>query len=155
MAESTGTRVGRSGALTASQDGSVLLLVPVGLLVILLLGALAVDLSLAFAGERRVADLAASWAEAATAEVSDAAFYAGGGAVELDEAEMRTRVLAELAVLDEPGLRDVSVRVRRLDARTVEVAVSADVPRLFLDAAPGMRSRRVDAVAVAVLVVGD
>ncbi len=131
----------------------MLILVPVGLLVIILLGAMAFDLSLAFAGERRVADLAASWANDAAASISDDAFYSAGQVVEIDLDRARDAVEARLAALDDPGLTVDDVRVERLDPVTLRVTVTGRVPLLFLDAVPGMGERVVESTSVVSLVV--
>lgn len=136
------------------EDGSILIMVPAGFLVVILLGAMAVDLSLMFANERRVADLAASMANAAAAQVDDAAFYGTGSPVVLDHDRVGQLLEAErLLAEQDPGLVDVEVTAMFPDALTVAVTVTADVPYLFLDAIPGMRARRVDATSVASLVL--
>ncbi len=138
------------------EEGTVLVMVPAGLLVMILLGAMAFDLSLAFAGERRVADLAASWANDAATQVSDATFYGTSESqVRLDPLRVEQVVLAARAGLVDPGLEDLVAEATVLpDGVSVEVRVAARVPFLFLDAVPGMRFREVDATSVATLVVG-
>ena len=93
--------------------GSVLLLFPAGVLVVLLLGAIAVDASIAFLGQREIANAVAAAAnDAATASLSDAAFY-GSGDIALDEA--RATDLAEARVrgaLDPTRFHDLTVDVR-------------------------------------------
>ena len=93
--------------------GSVLLLFPAGVLVVLLLGAIAVDASIAFLGQREIANAVAAAAnDAATASLSDAAFY-GSGDIALDQA--RATDLAEARVrgaLDPTRFHDLTVDVR-------------------------------------------
>ncbi len=137
------------------EDGSVLVMVPAGFLVMIMLGAMAVDLSLAFAGERRVADLAASIANAAASQVDDTVFYGTAGSdVQIDQGRVAILLAAEqLLAEQDPALVGVQVTAGFPDALSVAVTVTADVPYLFLDAIPGMGSRRVDATSVATLVI--
>lgn len=135
------------------QDGTVLVLVPVGLLIIIMLGAMAFDLSLAYAGERRVADLAASWADDAATRVDDLAFYGGGNDVAIDLDLAREVVLARADELDDPGLFVDDVEVDLLDPTTIRVTVTGRVPLLFLDAVPGMAERVVASTSIVRLVV--
>ncbi len=146
---------GRLCDIRTDEDGSILIMVPAGFLVMILLGAMAVDLSLMFASERRVADLAASMANAAAAQVDDAAFYGtSGSTVALDRERIGQLLEAErLLAEQDPGLLDVAVSVAFPAPLSVAVTVTADIPYLFLDAIPGMGSRRVDATSVASLVL--
>jgi hypothetical protein len=147
----------------ADEAGTILLMVPAGLLVIIMLGAMAFDLSLSYAGERRIADLASSWANDALAELNFAEFYAQDGdltdgesvqqKVAIDQVRARASVNRSLASMDEPGLLNLAVVVSFPDELTIEVVVSADVPLLFLDAVPGVHSRQIATTSRASLVV--
>lgn len=82
------------------QRGSVLLLVPAGVLVLIILGAISVDFAIAFSRQRELSSLAAAVAnDAATAALSDERFYrgsatdaegpAGGSDLEIDPVAAR------------------------------------------------------------------
>jgi Flp pilus assembly protein TadG len=125
---------------------------PAGVLLVLLLGALAVDHALVFMAERQVANLAAAAAnDAATAAVDRAELYAGG-AVVLDPA--RARAAAEATVGTQlPGRIDGVALDVLVDpvAATVTVHVTGTVPFLFSDAVPGAAGQAaVGATATAV-----
>lgn len=136
------------------EEGTILLLVPAGLLVMILLGAMAFDLSLAYAGERRIADLAASWANDALARLDLEAFYSGAQRLRLDQDAARRAVLEAWAASDDPGVAIVlPPEVSFPDPLTIVVQVTGEVPLLFLDVLPGMHSRTVETVSSASLVV--
>ena len=137
------------------QRGSVLLLVPAGVLVLVILGALAVDAALAFLGQRALTHAAAAAAnDVAAAAVSDAAFYRDGR-VELDRSAA-TRVASE--ALSHRGWRGVEVIERSVEVAgdQVCVRVTGRVRYLFSPVVPGVdRSAVVHGRAVATAVVGD
>jgi Flp pilus assembly protein TadG len=134
------------------ERGSVLILVPAGVLVLLILGAICVDFSIAYLAQRQLHD-------AATAAVNDAAGAA------LDEARLRT---GGSAVLDPDRAADVvrdslaaSVRAPvelssaprvAVEGTRVTVALEGDAPYLCSGAVPGAPKRaHVRAVATAEL----
>ncbi|MDQ3980430.1 MAG: hypothetical protein M3314_12895 [Actinomycetota bacterium] len=122
--------------------GSVLLLFPAGVLVVMVLAAIAVDASIAFLGERELAAAVAGAAnDAATEAISDEAFY-GAGQVELDDAEV-ARVAEERVRTSLDAGRHQGLDVRASVVRTsggcpsLEVEASATVRYLFARALPG------------------
>ena len=128
-------RVSRPG-----ERGSVLMLVPAGVLVLVVLGALAVDAAVAFLGQREVSDAAAAAAnDAATYAIANRAFYAGArpGTVVIDPAAARDAAEQALA---RRGMRGVSLT--RLDVRVagarVCVSIGARVDYVFARAVPGV-----------------
>ena len=133
------------------ERGSALLLMPAGVLLVLLLGALAVDHALAFMAERQVANLAAAAAnDAATAALDRAQLYADG-AVVLDPVLARAAAEATVGAQLPGRLEGVALDVV-VDpvAATVTVRVTGTVPYLFSDAVPGARPQSSSATAVAV-----
>lgn len=153
------TRVGRLLARlrdrAADETGTILLLVPAGLLVVIMLGSMAFDLSLAYAGERRLADLAATWANDALARLDLEAFYSRDQVVRIDREGARRAVLDAWAALDDPGLvLETPPTVTFPDELTVEVTVVGEVPLLFLDVV-GVGPRRVDTTSTVSLVVTE
>ena len=119
-----------------SERGSILLLMPAAVLVLLVLAAVAVDASIAFLGEREVANAAAAASnDAAGAALRDSDFYRQGHVVidpTLAEAVARRSVDAR----GERYLHDVRVDVEA-DGDRVRVTVSGRVDYLFARAIPG------------------
>lgn len=125
------------------QRGSVLLLFPVGVLVVLVMGAMAVDSSIAFLGERELASAVAAAAnDAATEALSDRAFY-GDGALAFDEAEVERVAEARVrASVDDGRHFGLAVRAEVLPGPggcswSLRVEASARVRYLFARALPG------------------
>lgn len=131
-------------------DGSVLMLMPAAVLVIVVLGAFAVDATVAFLAEREVANLSAGLAnDIAGAALDPDAFY-DGGTVRLDPARAeRVRDLAVAAYVPQ-YLEDVAVEQLIVAGDQVTVTVSATAPYLFSSALPvAPDSIRVSATATA------
>ena len=133
----------------------MLLLVPAAVLVLVVLGAIAVDFSLAFLGQRELTGAAAAAAnDAAAAAVSDAAFYGSGdGPVVLDAGRAQAVATEAVGVRRSGGVEVTSVAVRVTGAQ-VCVTVVGQVPYIFAPVVPGMPRRAVvrgRAVATAVL----
>ena len=137
-----------------TERGSVLLLFPAGVLIVVVLAAMAVDTSIAFLGERELAAAVAAAAnDAATEAISDEAFY-GGGRLELDGAEVE-RVAEERVrnSVDAGRHRELAVRATVLRASggcewSLRVEASATVGYLFAAALPGGPDEaRVDSAA--------
>jgi hypothetical protein len=110
------------------------MLMPAAVLVVIVLGAIAVDQSVVYTRQRElVAAAEAAANDAAGYGLDRDAFYAHDE-VELDEARARA---AAVAALRARGLdADVLVSVRAADD-AVEVVLAADVPYLFAKAVPG------------------
>jgi Flp pilus assembly protein TadG len=127
-----------------NEGGSVLLLFPAGILIVLVLAAMAVDSSIAFLGERELSSAVTAAAnDAATKALSDDAFY-GSGTVELSDAEVarvaEERVRASLSSGRYQGLQ-VTASVQRPSGAgcrwTLRVEATATVSYLFAAALPG------------------
>jgi hypothetical protein len=110
------------------------MLMPAAVLVVIVLGAIAVDQSIVYTRQRElVAAAEAAANDAAGYGLDRDAFYAHDE-VELDEARARA---AAVAALRARGLdADVLVSVRAA-GDAVEVVLAADVPYLFAKAVPG------------------
>lgn len=128
----------------ARERGSVLLLFPAGLFVVLVLAAIAVDSSIAFLGERELAGAVVAAAnDAATQALSNRGFYRDGN-VELDTAEVE-RVAEERVrtSLDADRHRGLAVQARVVRPSgsactwSVRVEASSTVAYLFARALPG------------------
>ena len=140
-----------------SERGGVLLLFPAAVLVVIVLAAVAVDSSIAFLGERELANATAAAAnDAAGQAVSNRAFYEGDR-IELDAAMVeRVAVGRVRAALDAGRHRDLVVDARARPpaaagcAWTVRVTASSRVSYIFSRAVPGgPDSVAVDATTVA------
>ncbi|MFN2505352.1 MAG: hypothetical protein ABR540_14200 [Acidimicrobiales bacterium] len=132
-----------SAAEPRPQRGSALLLFPAGVLIVIVLAAMAVDTSIAFLGERELAGAVAAAAnDAATEAISNRAFY-DRGQIELDTGEVER--VAEARVrgsVDAGRHRDLAVRARVVRpasgcAWALTVEASARVDYLFARALPG------------------
>jgi hypothetical protein len=128
-------------APSPGQRGSVLILVPALVLVLLVLGAIAVDASIAYLGRRQVADFTASAADRAAASALDKpSFYAGDG-VRIDPA-IAMQVVADAEAVARAGgldLTAVTVTVAP-SAQAVTVAATAQVRTVFGIAVGGRTS---------------
>ena len=121
----------------------MLLLFPAAVLVIMVLAAIAVDASIAFLGQREVANATAAAAnDAAGQGVSNRAFYEDGQ-VQLDPGTVRHLAAQRVrAVLDPSRFADLHVDVSVGPAAggcppTVRVRAEARVSYLFSRAVPG------------------
>lgn len=116
------------------ERGSSLLLMPAGVLVVIVLGALAVDLSHVHLAQREVvAAVQGAAGDAAAASYEEAAFYRDG-TVTIDVAAARAEVEAVLAAHD----RLITVTAFSVTAAgDVVVRASAAVETIFAKALPG------------------
>jgi hypothetical protein len=140
-----------------AERGSVLLLVPAGILVVVILGSIAVDFAIAFLGEREVADLASSAANDAVAAAVDTEHLRDTGEFRLDPDLVADVVAATLAASStavdlDPPIVEVTV----VDGEpAVRVELSGTVDYVFAPALPGGPERaEVSASAVAVAAIG-
>jgi Flp pilus assembly protein TadG len=137
-----------------AERGSVLLLMPAGVLVLLVLGALAVDFSLVHLAQRELADAAAAAAnDAAVAGLDEGAFYEAGR-LRVDARRARAVAAASWAARSaefvDGGLERVDVGTVAGEQVQVTVTARATVEMIFSKALPGAPQRRsVRAVAVA------
>jgi Flp pilus assembly protein TadG len=132
--------------------GSVLMLMPAGVLVVLLLGAIAFDLSVVFLRQRQASSLAVDVAnDLATAALDESAFRSDG-TYQLDPD--RADQLAESIVGASDLHREVvDVEVNVLTPDSVEVRLVIAVDYVFAKAIPGASDgTTVEASATAVAV---
>ena len=139
---------------SARERGSSLLLFPAAVLVMMVLGAITVDFSIAFLGERELAGATAAAAnDTAARALSNPAFY-NEGVVTLEEAvASEVAVAAVRRALDADRYRDLRVTVTvPTGGRTVVVTASAEIDYVFAGAVPGApRRARVAATSTASL----
>jgi hypothetical protein len=141
-------------AVPDRERGSVLMLMPAAVLVLLVLAALAVDSAVVFLAQRQAGDAAAAAAnDAAGAALSDAAFYRAGDVV-LDP-QRAAAVVAAAITARGSGLDLVGPPSVEIAGRQVCVTVRAQVRYLFAPAIPGVpRATTVTARATATAVAG-
>lgn len=127
------------------QDGSIALLLPAAVLVLLVLGAIAVDLAVVQGGQRRLVDLAGTLATDAVGQVDvDAALASGAAAIDLGAAQRHAdRAAAALAATD-ARLRAVGCAVRG-DGSGVVVTCRGTVDPVLGAGLPGNGPREVAA----------
>ena len=141
------------------QRGSVLMLVPAAVLVLVVLGAIAVDFSVAFLGQRELASAAAAAANDGATAISESTFYqgrsgTGAGTIRIDEDRAR-RVVDQALVARAP--RGVAIVDRLVDPSGGQVCVMlrGRVDYVFARAIPGMADgAAVEARATATAVTG-
>lgn len=118
------------------ERASVLMLMPAGVLVVLLLGAIAFDLSLVFLRQRQASSLAVDVAnDVATAALDEDAFRADGRyQLDPDRADELGRALVTASDLA-GEVREVEVAI--VGPETVEVTIVVAVDYVFAKAIPG------------------
>lgn len=142
-----------------SDGGSVLLLMPAAVLIVMVLGAVAVDAAVVYLGERQASDLAASVANDAAALLDEARFYEDQQVCLVVSDVDRFAGARLLAVSDD---RFTVVVEPDADGRRSRIAVEggcggggdpvvvarvvAEVPLIFSRALPGRDRITVDAV---------
>ena len=132
--------------------GSVLMLMPAGVLVVLLLGAIAFDLSVVFLRQRQASALAVDLAnDLATAALDEAAFRADGTyRIDPERAAELGQVFVEVSDLRDEVL---AIEVDVVGPDTVEVRLVMAVEYVFAKAIPGASDgTTVEASATAVAV---
>lgn len=141
-----------------SERGSVLLLMPAGILVVVLLGSIAVDFAIAFLGEREVASLATSAANDAATAAVDEAHLRATGEFRIDPTRAERVVAATIAASSsEVDLDAPVVEVIDVDGEpAVRVRLTGRVDYIFARAIPGAPDGAdVGASAVAVAVADE
>ena len=137
-------------ARSTGESGSVLALVPAGFLVLILLGALAIDSAVAYLGQQQLRDaLTAAANDAAGAAIDNTLFYRQGRVV-IDSSEAQHVVCQSVEAQHFSQLHGVRVWVTTQGA-DISVQGQATVDAVFGRAIPGFGTRtvsaRVDAVA--------
>jgi Flp pilus assembly protein TadG len=129
--------------------GTVLFLFPAGFLVVLILAALAVDLTVVHLGEREAISAATAAANDAAGYGVDVPRYRETGAIVLDAERVEQAARAALTGLD-PNGRNWNYEVELLGPTTVRITVEGEVEYVFASVIPGgPTSANVAASAVA------
>ena len=122
--------------------GTALVLVPAMALVMIVLAAIALDMSVV-AGIQRAAERELSAAADDAAGMIDGREHQRNGTVRIDATAAEQVVRARLEVADLPG-RVVELRIA-VTADVVDVVARIESPRIFLRAVPGMGDRSLSA----------
>ena len=135
------------------ERGSVLMLVPAGVLIVVVLASIAVDFTVAFLGERELANLASSAANDAATAAVDLEHLRDTGEFRLDIDRAEQIVAASLeASSTEVDLDAPSVELTMIGGEpAVRVRLTGTVDYVFAPALPG-GPERVDVAASAVAV---
>ena len=121
----------------ADERASALMLMPAAVLVVVILGAIAVDSARLFLAQRELIDAAAAAANDATgAAIDDGAFYRASGRLTIDPAGA-TRVVQEAVAARAPRGMVLAPAEVRVSGRQVCVLLRATVEPLFARAIPG------------------
>jgi uncharacterized membrane protein len=143
----------------SSEGGSVLVLIPAVVLVLVILGAICVDSAITYLGHRQLQDFADSLAQqVATASLDQPAFYQQG-AVALNPTVTSTGATVTSLVAQAEQVADDNGALHQLDAtvsfspdgKTVSVTATATVDDLFGPSVGGQRSVRIAATGSATL----
>ena len=136
---------GRPGrCVRRTERGSALALVPAGFLVLILLGAMAVDSAVSYLGQQQLHDaLTAAANDAASAAIDNATFYSSGRIV-IDASTAATVVCESVAAQHFSQLRHVRLWVTT-SGRDINVQGSAAVDGVFGRVIPGFATRTVRA----------
>lgn len=119
-----------------------MILVPAGVLVLIVLAAVAVDMGVVYLGQRQLADATAAAAnDAAGAGLSDSAFYRHGS-LNLDEQRVAQVVCTAMRAQTANIVRNLTLEVA-VQGRTVAVRSRGLVDEVFGRALPGMPAARV------------
>jgi Flp pilus assembly protein TadG len=125
--------------LTRDERGSVLLLVPAGVLVVIVLASIAVDFAIAFLGEREVASLASAAANDAASAAVDEAHLRTTGEFRIDPDRAEDVVAATIAAssvdlhLDAPVVDVIDIG----GEPAVRVRLTGRIDYVFAPALPG------------------
>lgn len=126
-------------AAGCGEDGSALILVPAAVLIVVMLGAIAVDSGAAFFAQRELAQAAQTAAEDATRTIQPGAFYNGGHVIL--EATMADQVAtAAVKAQDMRGLQLDGPASVQVSGAQVCVSLTARVPLVFGKAIPGIKA---------------
>ena len=118
------------------ERGSVLMLMPAAVLVVLVLGSIAVDFSIAFLAERELVSAASAAANDAATYGLDEASLRDGGELVLDPARVREAAVRSLAARGNRLLDQATVDVD-VSGTQVRVTIRSRAEYLFAAAIPG------------------
>jgi len=120
--------------------GSVLLLMPAAVLVLVVLASIAVDSAVVFLGQRELANAAAAAARDAASAVSSPRFY-GAGVIAIDPAEADRVAQSAIAARDMHGVALSEPVAVTVAGRQVCVTLTGRVDRVVARSIPGIAGR--------------
>ncbi len=118
------------------ERGSVLMLMPAGVLIVLLLGAISFDLSLVFLRQRQASSVAVDVANDLVSAAFDEQVFRSAGTFELDP-DLADRLGRSLVDSSDLGGDVVAFTVDVLGADSVRVTLTVRVDYVFAKAIPG------------------
>ncbi len=119
--------------------GSVLILVPAGILVLLVLASIAIDSALVHFAQRDLAHrTAAAGNDIAGVAVDDVAFYDGEGTITLDQEQADAYIRAAFAPERLPKGYSSWLAIAETRGSSVVVSATAEVELIFAKAIPGV-----------------
>lgn len=136
----------------SGDDGSAVLLVPAGVLVLVVLASIALDAAIVFAAQRQLADAAGAAANDTVTAALDADAFYGCGAIRLDTAAVDRTARASLAARTSdiaPGSADVRTGTTPDGRPTVTVRLTGTVRTVFRPALGARATETVTASATA------
>lgn len=125
-----------SNARAGGDEGSTLLLMPVGVLILLVLGAIAVDFAVVYTAQREVANLTAGLANDAAGAVDEEAFFTAGE-YRIDRGRATQVVQQVVGSRPDDTLRVTCPTVVLERADVVRVACVGTIDLVFSRALPG------------------
>lgn len=121
----------KRSAVRRSARGSVLMLMPAAVLIVLLLGAIAVDSAIVYLGQRQAYNVAFDAANDAAGAGFDADIARESGDIVYDPD--RVEALAEEAI-DAASISDLRLISTDIDGDEIAVTVEIDIDHLFIQA---------------------
>jgi hypothetical protein len=127
----------RTRPSSRADDGSVLLLFPAAVLIVLVLGSLAVDTAIVHLRQRQLVDAASAAASDAAAQAVDLAHYRRTGEIRLDPERAREVVWASLVGHDVVPLLEAPPQVRVEAGNEIAVELRGGARHVLSGVLPG------------------
>jgi hypothetical protein len=149
----TRSRDSPRGRDSCRDQGSVLVLVPAGLLVLMILAILAVDSAVAYLGQQQLHDaLSAAANDAVTRGLNEGSFYSSG-TVALEPASVGQAICDSVLAQDDTALHQLHLWMA-IEGESVRIEGTAVIDAVFGRAIPGFGTRTVRSFADAVVTSG-
>lgn len=119
-----------------AEDGNTLLLMPAGVLILIVLAAIAVDAAIVFQAQREAGDVAAGLANDAASLLDEDRFYTAGE-IAIDPTRVAALIALRLPQEQDEPLTLTCAPSYPGDERTVEIRCTGRTELLFTPALPG------------------